>query len=390
MKALKSIPFLCLAAMLSVCAQEARGQDGIPLGPLVLRPSIDLEAGYDDRATVNRTTGDSTDSFYSQWGIGAQLSNDAARYGLSAEGQYGYRYYTDDSSLDDDFYNLRAGLASDENPLKWGLSSSVRKSLSYNTAVNTETGEGPSDILTDNTSHNYTAEGNVSYEKNLSDRTALSPYVGATYFFEDFDSDEDDAKWQTYSVGCELAFLYSEKTLFSLVGDYSLQVGDDDDGSVVSVAVGTRSRVTDKISWNAEIGYSFVDYDESGSDGGILLRSRVLWDMTEKVTTYVFAGHEYQPGYNDGGARSVYRAGYGVNWQISSRWSASGQGLHDYEDAISGDSSDAYGSGVKHFYTVSTSHSLTDRASVSCGVNFVNDEYPDNQLLYFVRLSAAL
>ena len=378
--------WLSLAVSTSILAQSSGTREGLKLGPLIVRPSIDAEAGYDDRASI--VAGKGVEEVYSQWGAAVGLSNDAARYGFTADAKYGQRYYRDNSELNDDFYSLGASLSSARNSIQWGLASSLTKSLSYNTLVDSTAAEAPVGILTDETTRNITASAGLSYEHAITERTGISPYVGATHFFQDLGT-QTNAEWQTYNAGCEVAFAYSDRTLLSLVADHGVQVNDDEDGSVSSLTVGSRSRATDNITWDAEIGFASADYDISGTDQGLTANLRIIWQLTEKVSMYAFGGQDYQPGYDGNGAREVYRAGYGADWQLSPRWSFSGQGLHNYEKNIGAGSGDLY-DGVEHFYSISTTHSLTDRAAVSCGINYANDEYEVDQLIYYIRLSASL
>jgi hypothetical protein len=362
----------------TVFGQSEDRSEGFEIGPFVSRPGVEGRVAYDDRIATNSFG--RVDDYYSELGVVVRLNNSDARYGVSASGEYGERFYSDFSNLNDNFYNARASLSSTQNPLQWGLSSGVSKSLSYNTAADASTGEGPEGILTDETSRIYTGNGNVSYEKRLSDRSVLTPSVGAAHYFQDFETDTNIV-WQTYSVGCELAFAYSPETFITLSGDHSVQVNDDEDGTVSTVSIGTRSRATDKINWDGEVGVAFANYEESGSDQGLTGRLRMTWQVTEKVASYAFGGLEYQAGYRGSGARRIYRAGYGVNWQVNSRWMVSGQGLHNQDDELGAAAPTRY-EGVEHFFSVSTEHAITEKSSVSGAINFANDEFVPNQTVY--------
>ena len=233
--------WLSLAVSTSILAQSSGTREGLKLGPLIVRPSIDAEAGYDDRASI--VAGKGVEEVYSQWGAAVGLSNDAARYGFTADAKYGQRYYRDNSELNDDFYSLGASLSSARNSIQWGLASSLTKSLSYNTLVDSTAAEAPVGILTDETTRNITASAGLSYEHAITERTGISPYVGATHFFQDLGT-QTNAEWQTYNAGCEVAFAYSDRTLLSLVADHGVQVNDDEDGSVSSLTVGSRPEAT--------------------------------------------------------------------------------------------------------------------------------------------------
>jgi len=197
----------------SVFGQGNERSEGIEIGSFVLQPGAEAVFAYDDRTVID-PAGRALDDFYGELGVSAQLNNSTARYGFSASGEYGERYYSDFSDLNDSFYTTRASLSSTQNPLQWGLSGSATKSLSYNTAGATS-GNGGQGILTDETSRNYTGNADISYEKQLSDRTVLTPSVGATHYFQDFET-TGDAEWQTYSAGCEIAYAHSPNTFITL------------------------------------------------------------------------------------------------------------------------------------------------------------------------------
>jgi hypothetical protein len=261
------------------------------------------------------------------------LQNLPARYNLSGKAAYGYRYYSEYDELKDDFYNTGAALSSDENPVKWGLSADLDKTLNYNTDYNPTTGKGPGSIITDTPNRRFVGQGNVSYERNVAEKTAIVPGYRLLYYHQEFDGG-GSAEWQEHSADLQVKHQYSPKTVFSAGVAYSLQLNDDDDGSIGTVFVGAENSLTEKISWSAQAGVSAADYEKSGSEIAGVAKLRLLWQITEKVSVYAFGGNDFQPGYNGGAARMVYRAGSGVDWQVASRWSVGGQVLLDNENSL--------------------------------------------------------
>ncbi len=112
----------------------------------------------------------------------------------------------------------------------------------------------------------------------------------------------------------------------------------------------------------------------------------MAWQASEKVSAYVFAGNDYQPGYGGGGARMVYRAGYGADWKFAARWALGGSVLHDYQDSLdSGNTSPLTGE-VRHFFNAHCGYSITKKLLLSFAGNYINDEYEVDQAVVTLSL----
>jgi len=366
-------------------AQEAADPEGFRWGPVRIVPEARVLEAYDNRVRYNDVSGDASGDFYTEVVGGLSLNNLSARYNLSANARYGYRFYFDNTDLDDDFYDAGIAVASSQNPFKWGLSGDVAKSLNYNTAYDPSTGDGPGSILVDGSSRRSIIRGHLAYEKQVSDKISIIPGLSAQNYYQEF-QDFSAAEWQTYNANVQLKHEYSTKTQFTLEGGYSAQVNNDEDGHIVSVEVGAASKMNDKISWQASVGFSAADYEVSGASQGGILNLRAAWQATEKVSAYVFAGNDYQPGFGGGGARMVYRAGYGVDWRIATRWALGGSMLHDYQDSVGGGSASPLTGEVRHFFNAQCSFDITKKLLLALGGSYVNDEFPVDQAVLSLSL----
>lgn len=366
-------------------AQEAADVESLHWGWVVVRPDANVLGAYDNRVLFDETTEDASSDFYTEVAGGVSLNNLPARYNLSARAQYGYRFHSDNIDLNDDFYTVGGAVGTDQNPFKWGLSANMDKSLNYNTFYNPSTGEGPDSILTDGPNRRSIARGNMAYEKQLSEKTSIMPNYDAQHYYQEF-QDFGTAEWQIHSVGIELRREHSAKTRFTVGGGYSLQVNDDEEGYIGMVEVGVESSMSDKISWRVSLGFSAAEYELSGSDQGGISNFRGVWQATEKVSAYIFGGNDYQPGY-DGAARIVYRAGYGANWQLATRWTLSGSVLHDYQDSLGSDKASPGVGEVRHFFNANTGYKISKRFLLSLNGSYVNDEYAKNQTVASLGLN---
>ncbi len=130
----RSVSLLLLLLLPSgVFAQEAADVDGVQWGGMDIRPATSVLEAYDNRVQFDENSGESTSDFYTEAMAAIALSNLSARYNLSAQAGYGYRFYSDNIELNDDFYNVGGVIGADQNLFKWGLSADVIKSLNYNT-----------------------------------------------------------------------------------------------------------------------------------------------------------------------------------------------------------------------------------------------------------------
>jgi hypothetical protein len=380
---LKMVCSLIFLSAFGVSGQTEDDPKGIQWRGISLVPEVSVLGAHDSRVRIDEN-GKAESDYYSELVAGAVLENLPARYDLSAGGRYGYRYYSDNTDLDDDFYKAGGGIASRQNPLKWGLRTEWSKTLNYNTYYNTTTQEQPDSILTDEDSKRWVFRGDVAYERQLSEKTALTP----GYAFQAYRrtlSDGEVKEWMTHSGELVFKYVYSPKTILLAGGEAEFQDDDDEDGTIGKVYVGAESRVTDKTSWKVLVGFAAADYDESGTDQSGFFNLRGLWKATEKVSVYVFGGNDYQPGYNGSDARLVYRAGYGVRWRVITRLSVSGQILHDYEKSVESD--DDIFNGVRNFISAQCAYDITRKLLLSLNGRYVDDEFDENQTVFGLKLS---
>lgn len=355
-------------------AQSGDGQEGFEWGSMRVRPEARAEASYSDRVILlpnDEADGDS----YADLSAGVRLNNLPARYDLSAKALYGQRFYTEFTDLDDDFYSAGAAIDSSQDPFKWGLSTDYTKTLDYNTAYDPSTGQDLDSILVDGENRRSITQGNIAYDRLLTDKLSIMPGYALTHYYQDFTDTE--AEWQIHEASFDFRLRQSEQTLFTLGGSYSLQVNDDDDGKIAEITVGAEGRVTEKTTWSAEIGYAVADYEESGTDQGMVNAIRATWAATDKVSAYVFGGNDFQPGYNGGAARRVYRLGYGVEWRMLERLVIGGSVLHDYQEDVGGKGggANAVTDEVRHFLAAQAAYALTDHFSLTLGGRHDRDEF---------------
>lgn len=384
MKCFRSIKtFVWLLIPVGMYAQEDGGGEGLRWGPVYFRPEASILEAYDNR--VLEVGDDADGDFYSEIAAGGVLENLPARYDLAAYANYGYRFYSEYTDLNDDFYSAGASIGSSRSPLVWGLTSDLTKSLGYNAAYDPSTGTGLDPLLTDEPNRQSLTEGHVSYDKQLTDKMSLLPGYRLSHYYQD--SLQNTAEWQIHSVDLMLEHRYSEKTFFNTGASYSLQVNDDENGYVGRLVVGAEGRPTDKTLWKVELGYAVADYEISGTDQGPVSDVRVNWQATEKVSAYLFGGNDFQPGYDNSAALRVYRAGYGLGWQVLDRLNLSASGLHDYQEEIRGaDSGNPEVGIVRHFFEAQAAYALTSRWSVDLKAQHNKDELETAQTIASVRL----
>ena len=367
-------------AVAGVCgAQEIPDEKGFRAGFVRVKPTVEALAGYDNRV-LNVSNQDAEGDFYSELAVAAYIANSDARYDLLLRGLYGYRSYTTYSALSDDFYDVGGSIKSDQNPLKLGFSTFLKKTLDYDTSVNPSIGEEPGSVITDRTSTRLSTLANVSYEKQISERTSIEPGYDFWYYFQNFEEGfSDDAEWQVHRASLKLGYASTPKTKVTATGYYSVQVNDDEAGNIGSFRVGIESRSTEKTKWIAQVGVSAADYELSGSDQGFVSYLRGMWDITDKVSAYFFGGNDFQPGYSGGAARMVYRAGYGAGWRVVERWRLSAQLLHDYQDVLGGGSTRPGVGEVRHFATAKVEYDITRSFSLALRGRYAVDEKPTDK-----------
>ncbi len=372
---------LMLFAFLSQ-AQETGEEKGFELGIFKIRPEAEVLGAYDNRVVINPSGNNADGDVYGEVAAALYLNNIDSRYEFYAKALLGYRFYETYTGLNNSFYDTTVLISSSQNPLKLGLSAHLKKSLDYDSFVDANSGGGPSSILTAKPSERFSSKANVGYEKQVTDKTSIKPSYDFWYYLQDFDEKgRSDEEWVVHRGSLELGYGYTQKTLLTLSGYYSLQMNDEENGNIGTVAIGARSRSTDKTGWVAQIGLAVADYEVSGTGQSVVSQIRASWQATEKVSTYILGGNHFQPGSgNKGGAQIVYRLGYGVDWRMVSRWRLKAQVLHDYtEDLIHQASSNS--EDIKHFLMAQTTYDLTRQIALSLTGKYINDELDADQMI---------
>jgi len=377
---------LCLGVVVGAYAQLDRSEEGFEWGSFFIRPEVSAGVAYDNRVlTAPQVEGD----VYSEASAGVRINNGPAKYGVAALANYGTRAYSEYSDLDDDFYRGSLSVGTREGIFNWDLSTDYRKSLNYDPRYNPYNGSGPDSILSDQPSIRSQTKGSVSYAIPTSERVSIVPEYGLWHYYQEF-IDAYTAEWQVHRVSVPVKYAYTEKTLLSVGGGMAYQTNKEEDGYISSVYFGAESRATEKTSYSAYVGVSVADYEISGSQMSGVSDAKMVWRATEKLSAYVFGGNRFEPGYNGGVARMVYRAGYGGDWKMTKQWSLGAQGLHDYEEAVgSGAGANNYGD-VSHFYTVRLGYTLPRWAEISLSGKYVMDEIDQNQTVIALRVDCRL
>ncbi len=346
----------------------------------MLKPQVEALGGYDNRV-IRSVAGGAEGDFYADVAAAAVLVNKPSRYDLWVKGRYGYRTHAQYSNLNDDFYTAAASLGTDEGPLLWKLSTDYTKSLDYNTLYNPSAGQTPGSILSQASKHSLT-KADVSYDSKRFSKTAIIPRYTFEHYFNEYLATSSIDEWQIHDASLRLRHKYSNRTRFAAGGAYALQVNRAEDGNIATVGVGAEYRMTAKTSWSLQLGYALADYELSGTDQSVVSNLRGNWQITPKVSTYVFGGNNFQPGYSGGAARMVYRLGYGAKWQAAKKFSLGGQILHDYQEEIGNNTSTSpsYGA-VRNFIALKADYRPIDALSLIAAIRYNNDNYDPTQTI---------
>jgi len=248
-------------------------------------------------------------------------------------------------------------------------------------SYNPGAGQAPDSILAQGSTRSLT-KADVSYDSKRFSKTALIPRYTFEHYYQEYEATYSSNEWQIHNASLRLRHKYSSRTRFAVGGAYSLQVNPREDGNIATVGVGVEHRMTAKTSWHVQLGYALADYELSGTDQGLVSDLRGNWKITPKVSTYIFGGNNFRPGYSGQGARWVYRLGYGARWQATKKFSLGGQILHDYQEII-GDivsNSPAYGS-VRNFIALKAEYKPIDSLSLIAGIRYNDDNYDPAQTI---------
>jgi hypothetical protein len=369
----------------TVLAQWEEPSELVLFDNLLLIPSVGVLGAYDSRVATDERRKNAESDLYGEAEVAAVLKNRGGAYVFNARGLYAQRYYSDYTELSDNRYNLGAGLGAEGEALSWNLGADARKTLNYETTVDTSTGQGPGSVLSDEVRNIYTFNAGAEYAGYISDKTELTPSYEYRYRYEDPEESES-TRWQEHNVGLELASRHTDVTTLTLTGSYSYQIDEEENGHVVRLLVGARGRITDLTKWTAQIGLAGARYDESGTDQAVIGNMRGIWQASEKVSAYLFGGNDYQPGYNGSGARMLYRLGYGTQWAMRERWSSGLQVLHSYQKAV-GRSTNSYSEKVFSFINANLHHKMANRLAADMNFRYVHDDYEEDKVVVSIGIS---
>ena len=383
----------CALVALALCAgaqaQFTSDADGIDCGPLVLRPSLEEAGAYDNRVIRSIAGSGAKGDFYADTAAALELANPPSVYDLLVRGRYGYRAYLDYNRLNDSFYTLAASLQTDKKPLLWGTSADYTKSLDYNLTYDPDTGQQPDSILSDRSRTRLNAQARVSYDTDRFTHTALVPGYSFQYYRQEYESDGSLDEWQIHNGSLVVRYRYTPRTRLYGGVTGAFQSNEVEDGYLATIVAGVDHRLTEKTSWMAELGYAVADYDLSGSDQGVVSNLRGNWRVTPKVSTYVFGGNNYYPGYSGDAARMVYRLGYGAAWQPVEKFRLSGAVLHDYQEQI-GDNTGSYINSpydtLRNFIDLQARYNPLDRLALVAGLRLNDDQYEPLQSIISLKV----
>jgi hypothetical protein len=359
--------------------------EGIEFGKkVVLKPQAELLGGYDNRVKL-LNNGTAEGDAYADIAAAAELLNRPAVYAWLIKGRYGYRVYADESELNNDFYTVAGRIETEKVPFIWSASADLTKSLDYSTQYNVDTGQGPDSVLTYQANTRILANADAAYDKRWFGKTSIVPGYAFNYYHQQYESSPTVNEWFIQQARLLIRNQYSTKTRLAVGGLYGVQVNEDETGSIGTLMIGIEHRMTQRTRWQAQLGYALADYEQSGTDHGMVSRLRGNWAYTKKLDFYVFAGNEFQPGYNGGGARMVYRLGYGGIWQVVPKFSLKGTVLHDYQQQINEQptTDPAYGT-IRNFIDLKADYHPIDPLSLMAGLRFNDDQYPEPQTKVYV------
>ena len=363
---------MVVAAVFTNARSRAAG-DGVEVGIFRIMPQIRILGAYDDQQDLD---GD----FYGEAEASIEIENTEAKYDLGGYAHYGYRTYDKYSDANDDFYGFGGMVASRQTPLKLGLEAYQRKTIDYDAQVQDGSADGLGEIWTSEDSTRTSVEFDAAYEIQLTDKSALLSGYDGRYYKQDFDS-SPEVEWNEHVASLRLGYSLTPRTLLTLLGSYSLQFSDEEDGNIATVLVGAESIRSEKLTWEALVGISAADYDESGTDEGFAGLLNVRWRATDKIFTYVFGESRYQPGNVRSGALQSYRAGYGCEWAMIERVRLNAQVLHDRQKAIDSDRDE-----TTHFVSGDIEYDVADRITLAVGGRYVFEEGEEDEKV--VRFSA--
>jgi len=366
--------YCCFSLSAIVLGQESVREEGIRLDNFDVYPELQLLGAHDK-----------VEGAYGETQVRVSVDNAEARYDVGWAASYGYRVYDEYPDLDEDFYGASGKIRSDKSPLKMGVSAQYKKTVDYDVRVSDGTGSELGSILTSDSSTRSSVRFDAGYEKPVTGNGALRPSYEGWYYNQSF-ADDPDAEWQEHTAGLEYGYNLESSVVMSLSGTYGVQMSDIEDGSVVSVEVGLKSWNQEKISWKIRAGLSSTDYDSSGTDQGFKGSANVRWQVTEKISTYVFGDIRYEPAYagpGAGGARHVFRAGYGGQWAILDHLRFDGQVLHDRQKYIQTDRADD-----RHFANVQLMYDFARRITVFMGGSYIYEDLEPERVVVSCGITA--
>ncbi|HEY5653475.1 MAG TPA: hypothetical protein VIR63_03790 [Pontiella sp.] len=393
MKRIGVAEFILFIFPVTLFAQYADNIEGVQWRGITVRPLVEALVAHDTRIGFGEG-GETLDDHYTEGSGGLEVYNLPARYRFRIRGLFGYRSYSEFSEQDDSFYSSQASISSDETPLIWRVGVDYRKILNLN-PYNTD-GTIPErsieTVLIDQSTRRLMLTSNVGYQKRVSEKLTFHPvYEGAHYHEEVVATNvltgaDDEEEWQEHHVGATLRHWYSDKTVLTATAGYRQQISDDELGRILNIEVGAESRLDYATIWQISIGIAEASYEESGSESAFVFNIRIIREVGGDATFYVFGGNGYLPSYRVGSARLVYQGGYGFEWFFAPRWTLTGQGVHDYQEDLNGNTSVLNKEG-RYFITARCRYDFSSKLSGSAAIRFVNDELAESQTVSMLQLN---
>ena len=379
--------FLILLFFVGCCrGAESGGElfeiNGAATDTFLINSQVGLRLG---KGSQGQSGGAASENFFSELFVQGAIANPPSVYHWVADGRYGRRLFSNDEIVGGYFYDAGVSLGTERRPLFWSSSIGISRTLRYRTAYNSESEMAPSSILVRQANTRRDFRFRCSYDRKLFTKTSIVPEFRFSEYWQEDVNSENVYSAQSYETSLELMHQYSAITRVGVGSGYKIQVNRRETGRVDSVFASFDYKLSEKTALNSRLGYSWASYKESGGARGLNFRCKGDWGATEKLNVYVFGESSFKPGYGGGAARKLYRLGYGTSWLISDRSSVSLALLHDYQMALKENvnNPDSYGE-VRHFLSLTATHSPVDRLRVNLGFRYEKDEFPDAQTEVFL------
>lgn len=327
-----------IAAFVGGLLTMASAQEGIQSGDTVFKPYVEGEYAYDDNLFQTAT---GQDDSYWQYVAGAELSHATDALLLGSTAWFSQRFYDQYTQKDVDSWGAsgRMRFSTDK--------SSVTASLGFlqvedHTSALSGGSEPPGfegtvgrvfDRSAPNRRRQITDLG-LDAAHRLSDDMGLSVAYG--FYKADY---EDNALpgWYEHSIGSELSFQLTDKTISYLNVEFAAQESDGiaQNGKITTAHLGLKNKLTDKST--VRFGLGVVHYKSNTEEYTLpSFEAEALWQTTEKVAIFVKGRNGFQPMANGQGAQSTIDAGGGVRIQMIDSLALTVSGALDYGKQMDG------------------------------------------------------